>query len=62
MHPYSSEALAKMRIDDLNREATLFRLAHQVGRHRRKRTRRSTSRATNQSMSRAGGEQSCAES
>jgi hypothetical protein len=36
MHPYLSEALAKIRIDELHREAALFRFAHQVGHRRRK--------------------------
>jgi hypothetical protein len=44
MHPYLSEALAKMRIEDLHREATLFRFTHQVGRHRRKGTWKSALR------------------
>jgi hypothetical protein len=62
MHLYLSEALAKMRIDDLHREAALVRFAHQVGRHRRRKAWRSASRAPKESMSRPGGRQPCAES
>jgi hypothetical protein len=62
MHPYLSEALAKTRIDDLHREAALYRFAHEVRRHRRRRAWSSAARASKESMSRPGGEQPCAES
>ena len=62
MHPDLSVTLAKMRIDDLHREAALYRFAHEVSRHRRRRAWNSAAQATKESMNRAGGEQPCAES
>jgi hypothetical protein len=62
MHPYLSEALARMRIDELHRETAKLRFAQQVGRHRHKKARRSGPRITERSIGRPGGEQPCAES
>jgi hypothetical protein len=61
IHPYLSETLAKMRIDDLRREAALYRRASRVARNGRKRVWRSASRATKESLRRQEGGEPCAE-
>jgi hypothetical protein len=51
MYPSLSEAMVRIRIEELHREAALYRLAYE-GRARRRRALRSSSRAAKEATSR----------